>query len=163
MEEFITKKGKKLTGKRLETFLRFWNAFDYKNGKAAAADSWLQIKVLTDSIVLDIISAAKKEAARRQRLLDSNRTPKMAQGWLTDRRWEDSVYKDMKSETMPNGANLTDIEKMFRAFQILDSDGEKPFREFCAKYKMPHGDIEAVEYKYKGVHDVATLTRGIGG
>ena len=162
MEEFITKKGKKLTGKRLETFLRFWNAFDYKNGKAAAADSWLQIKVLTDSIVLDIISAAKKEAARRQRLLDSNRTPKMAQGWLTDRRWEDSVYKDAPGIMMSGNISLSDTGKMFKAFDILQGNGEKAFREYCDSVNMPPGDIEAVEYKYKGVHDVSTLTRGIG-
>ncbi len=39
-----TKNKKRLSGKWLETFFLFWEAFDYKQGLRAAADGWLKIK-----------------------------------------------------------------------------------------------------------------------
>ena len=86
---YLTKKKRKLTGKRLETFNRFWEAFSYFKGKAEAADSWLDIPTLTDSLVETIVAAARSEAKRRPDAIAQGRTPKMAQGWLTARRWED--------------------------------------------------------------------------
>lgn len=88
-EFYLTKKKRKLTGKRLETFNRFWEAYSYPKGKAEAADSWLDIPALTDSLVETIIAAARAEAKRRPDILAKNGTPKWAQGWLTARRWED--------------------------------------------------------------------------
>jgi hypothetical protein len=88
-EEYITKRKRKLTGKRLETFNRFWQAFALPKGKAAAADAWLDIPEFTDSLVEQIVAAAKREAQHRRRLMVAGRTPKWAQGWLTERRWED--------------------------------------------------------------------------
>lgn len=88
-EFFLTKKGRKLTGPRLTTFLRFWEAFAYKKGKAEAADSWLDIPTLTERVVKRIVLAAQAEAERRPELIAKGSTPKMAQGWLTARRWED--------------------------------------------------------------------------
>ena len=89
---YITKKGNKLTGKRLESFNQFWKAFAYPKGKADAAESWYQIPFLTEPLVLKIINAAKREAIDRKKL-SPDRTPKMAQGWLTSRRWEDEAPK----------------------------------------------------------------------
>lgn len=89
---FLTKKKRKLSGKRLETFLIFLNKFNYSNGKAAAADSWLDIPELTNVLCEKIYTAAEAEAKRRPELEASGKTPKMAQGWLTDRRWEDEIY-----------------------------------------------------------------------
>ena len=90
---YKTKSGKKLTGKRLETFTLFWDAFNFKQGKASAADSWLNIKPLTNRIVADILTAAAIEAERREGTIAKGGTPKWAQGWLTERRWEDEVYQ----------------------------------------------------------------------
>jgi len=87
VETFNTRKNRKLTGRKLEWFKEFWDAFGYKSGKAAAADSWLDIKGLTRELVDSIVEGAKKEAARRV----------TAQGWLTDRRWEDDY------EAKPSG------------------------------------------------------------
>lgn len=86
---YLSKKGKRLSGKRLESFERFWSAFDYKQGKAEAADAWMSIPMLTDAIVDRIVAAASVERARRPDILRQNKTPKMAQGWLSGRRWED--------------------------------------------------------------------------
>lgn len=80
---FLTAKKKKLSGKKLEWFESFWVAFDFKHGKAAAADSWLVIPAMDEALVENIIAGAHREAATR------GDKPKWAQGWLTERRWED--------------------------------------------------------------------------
>jgi len=89
---FLTQKKRKLSGKRLETFNRFWEAFNLKKGKAEAADAWLDIPTLTDAMVEKIIDAAKKEAELRKNVIAQGKTPKWAQGWLSGRRWEDEEY-----------------------------------------------------------------------
>ncbi|MDE5878493.1 MAG: hypothetical protein K2G99_00445, partial [Desulfovibrio sp.] len=86
---FLTRKRRKLTGKRLTTFEAFWTAFDLKKGKAEAADAWLDIPELTDRLVARICDAARQEAQARREIEARGGTPKWAQGWLTARRWED--------------------------------------------------------------------------
>ena len=89
-DEFIlTKKKRKLTGKRLETFSIFWEKFNYKKGKAEAADSWLDIPLLTKTICERIYKAAELESKQRADIESKGLTPKMAQGWLSGRRFED--------------------------------------------------------------------------
>jgi hypothetical protein len=78
-----------LEGKRLESFERFWNAFGYKKGRGGAEKAWAAIPSLTDNLVDQICEAARKEAAQRSALEAQGRTPKWAQGWLNERRWED--------------------------------------------------------------------------
>ena len=93
-EILITLKKRQLSGKRLEAFVQFWDAFDYKTGKAAAADSWLDIPLLTMADMVKILKAAKIEATRRPKLIADGKTPKMAQGWLSGRRWEDEAITE---------------------------------------------------------------------
>ena len=90
----MTKKNRKLTGKRLDTFEKFWSLFNYKKDKASAADAWLNIPVLDNSLVNKILAAAKIEAERRPALKKNGLTPKMAQGWISSRRWEDEDTDD---------------------------------------------------------------------
>lgn len=78
-----------LEGKRLESFEQFWNAYGYKKGRGGAEKAWAAIPTLTDALVKQICEAARKEAAQRPALEASGRTPKWAQGWLSERRWED--------------------------------------------------------------------------
>lgn len=78
-----------LEGKRLESFEAFWDAFAYKKGRGGAEKAWAAIPTLTDAIVKQICEAARKEAAQRPALEAQGRTPKWAQGWLSERRWED--------------------------------------------------------------------------
>ena len=93
---YLTKKNRELKGKHLETFMKFWDAFDYKSGKAEAADAWLDIPKLTQNIVNKIISAAKVEAQNRPAIRANGNTPKMGQGWLSGRRWEDEIKQPPK-------------------------------------------------------------------
>jgi len=93
IDYLLTKKNRKLKGKRFQTFMLFWGAFDYKKGKREAADSWYDIPKLTDSLVGEIVAAAKIEAIGRAGMKSEGHTPKMAQGWLSSSRWEDEVYQ----------------------------------------------------------------------
>lgn len=86
---YLTKKKRRLSGKRLRSFERFWTAFNYSRGKAEAADAWLDIPDLSDTLEETIIAAAEREASARQALLVLGRSPKWAFGWLAGRRWED--------------------------------------------------------------------------
>jgi hypothetical protein len=96
---YITKRGRKVTGWKLRTFEDFWDTFGYKKGKAEAADSWLDISGLTEEQVRsEILPSARREAYRRQGLIDRGLTPIMAQGWLSGRRWEDEVESPKTSE-----------------------------------------------------------------
>jgi len=88
---YPTRKKRKLTGKRLESFNRFWDVFNYKRGKAEAADAWLEIPELTKTLVDTICNAAEAEAKRRDDLVGEGQTPKMAEGWIRGRRWEDEI------------------------------------------------------------------------
>ena len=97
-EVYETKKGRKLTGKKLADFERFWEAFDRHGNKKPAADSWLDIKNYSPELVEKIIEAAKLESERRPALEAKNQTPKYAQGWLSESRWADKII-----ETKGNG------------------------------------------------------------
>jgi len=83
---------------QLEGFTRFWEAFGDKRGKAQAAASWHNLKPDGETAE-SIISGAFRYAKEREKILDRNGTPKMAQGWLTDRRWEDESTPE--SQTRP--------------------------------------------------------------
>lgn len=88
-DDWVSKRKRKLVGKRLDAFKRFWLAFDLKRGRAEAIDAWLDIPQLTTAMVDRIVVAAEREALARPDLLRQGRTPKWAQGWLAARRWED--------------------------------------------------------------------------
>ncbi len=101
----LTKKKRKLTGWKLQTFLRFWEAFNFKLGRAEAADAWLDTADLDAALVEKICSAAKIESQRRRDIEARGGTPKWAQGWLSARRWEDEIYQPQKkspTSTRPN-------------------------------------------------------------
>lgn len=89
-----TKKNKRLKGKILEAFFLFWEAFGYKHGLRAAADAWLKIKWPEDrtsknKVFADIVKSAREENDGRDEKTARGSTPKMAEGWITARRWED--------------------------------------------------------------------------
>lgn len=109
-EVYVTKKGRNMNGKRLETFKTFWDHFNYKEGKAEAADSWFDIPNLTNQICEEIYTAAQREAGGRQELRDRGSTPKMAQGWLSGRRWEDEV-EAVEQTTPARGLNFNEANQ----------------------------------------------------
>ena len=159
---YLTKRKRKLTGKRLETFDKFWVIFNYFKGKAEAADSWLDIPTLTDAIVDEIYSGAKSEANGRQRILDTGGRPKWAQGWLTARRWEDQdEVMVVSNRVMQQAGNGVDV--MVIGYGVLCDSGEAEFRKYCKETDMPPADIECVIRKHSGKYDHKKLAQGIGG
>lgn len=71
-------------------FLEFWNAWADPRGRAEAAWAFSEIvEFSADLVRIRIIPAAKAYAIEREELKRQGRTPKMAQGWLNGRRWED--------------------------------------------------------------------------
>ena len=121
-EFYLTKRKRRLKGKRLIKFNEFWEAFNYKKGKADAADAWLDIPTLTESLVKCIIDAAKIEAKNRQSLVDKGSTPKWGQGWLLSRRWEDEQNENENSTIIVNPVN--ELKK-----QEIDSSNRKKEEE----------------------------------
>ncbi|SHO52880.1 helix-turn-helix domain-containing protein [Desulfopila aestuarii] len=72
-----------------QSFDAFWDAFADKRGRTPAWNAWRKIKGLNRELAGKIIAGAKRYAEQRPVILARNGTPKMAQGWLNDRRWED--------------------------------------------------------------------------
>jgi hypothetical protein len=104
---YLTKTGKKLTGKRLDFFEEFWEIFNYKKGKSAAADSWYKIAELNSDLINKIFTAAKIEAGNRERNMQKGQSPKWAQGWLTERRWED---EGLQQEQPPEESLVFEVD-----------------------------------------------------
>ena len=76
---------------KAETFERFWAAFADKRGRAPAWKAWCRIPRMDLVLAEAIVQAAMVYAAARPALVERGGTPKMAEGWLTDRRWEDEA------------------------------------------------------------------------
>ena len=73
-------------------FDEFWAAFAYKKGKANAKEAFVRelAKARHSAGWLQaVMAAARKEARRRPHLIADGQTPIYAQGWLTQRRYED--------------------------------------------------------------------------
>jgi hypothetical protein len=75
-----------LTAYQRTAFDQFWEAFQYKKGRNEAAMRWWQMGELTHEQYHLIIEAAKQEAKQS---IAVGQTRKWAQGWLTERRYED--------------------------------------------------------------------------
>ena len=84
-----------------EKFKIFWEVWNDKTGRTGALKSFQKIK-LTDELFDKIIIGAKTYADNRPTLISKKLTPKMAQGWLTDKRWEDDVQTKSKPDPFKN-------------------------------------------------------------
>jgi len=92
-KRFKSANGKILKDDVLKRFEEFLDAFGSKAGKADAANSWLKIdstkNPVEEALFVEIVAGAKRYDALRPSIKQRGSTPKMAQGWLTSRRWED--------------------------------------------------------------------------
>lgn len=86
-------------------FIRFWQAFGLKKGRSGAALSWLKLAPDVDLAERIIAAAARESQVQRE----PGQVRKMAQGWLSERRWEDytpvaipasreSVHNEIRAE-----------------------------------------------------------------
>jgi hypothetical protein len=74
-------------------FVRFWDAFNYKKSREPAAKEWLKLPV-NPTLYQKIVDAAKREASVK---LPAGQSRKFAQGWLSDKRYEDEHYATHQS------------------------------------------------------------------
>lgn len=93
-------------------FDRFWDVFNYKRGREQAAKEWLKIE-FKPALYQKIVEAARREAAVK---LPAGQVRKMAQGWLSDKRYEDEHY----ATSSEPGRKLSAVEQV-RAATGLDS------------------------------------------
>ncbi len=156
-EFYLTKKKRKLSGRRLETFNQFMDDFGYKNGRADAADAWLDIPSLTTTLVDTIYTAARAEKKRRPDLENRGSTPVMAQGWISGKRWEDENVKGSGGTRKPEK-----IDHLGRAYRILMERGEKEFKKYAEKNGMDENDTECVTERAKRIRDLGSVLKGIG-
>lgn len=89
-------------------FNRFWEAFGDKRGKDPAWRAWKKIKGLDLVLAEAIIAGAKRYALQRPAIIERKGTPKMAEGWLSDRRWEDESVI-----TVAGGVTDPELEQVF--------------------------------------------------
>lgn len=106
----IAKDGERLSGKMLKNFTVLWEAFGYKKGRAEAAQSFIRLVAEMKSMADDaakktlwkaVLAGARREAQARPALQADGRTPKMLQGWLTARRWEDEAHREPTKNDPP--------------------------------------------------------------
>jgi hypothetical protein len=86
------KAGHNLTGDNSILFQTFWYLFDYKTGRAGAAWAWRKLfhKNPPDmELSKQIFAAAIVAAKGRPDIVNQGLTPKMGEGWLSNRTWED--------------------------------------------------------------------------
>lgn len=95
---YRTSRKKWLSGQRLKDFEQFWQVFGDKRGKPGAAQSWLDLEDYGPELVKYILHGAKRYCHDREDIKSTGGTPKMAQGWLTDRRWEDYPVESDRSK-----------------------------------------------------------------
>lgn len=118
----LTRRKRKLRGDLLTWFLEFWSAFDYKQGRAEAADAWLDIPALDAAVAAQIIGAAATEAKNRHRLVALGKTPKMAQGWLSGRRWEDEHLGVVFEQPSLEQANHAAVDSWLDESQVVEGE-----------------------------------------
>ncbi|WP_028489020.1 hypothetical protein [Thiothrix lacustris] len=87
-----------MSERQRKLFDQFWGAFNHKQGRNGAAMRWLQLGECKDDEYRQIISAAKAEAAKP---MQPGQVRKMAQGWLTERRWLDHLEAPSAGVTSP--------------------------------------------------------------
>jgi len=78
-----------------QQFDQFWIAFDYKHGKQRAAMRWGQLEKFSPTDLKNVIASAKQTAAARKNL-KPDQTPIMAEGWLSQMRFDD--YQETSTE-----------------------------------------------------------------
>ncbi len=115
----------KLKSFQKSSFDQFWKAFNYKHDRNNAAMRWAQLGELSESEYKTIIEAARKEASRN---LPFGQSRKMAQGWLTEMRYQD--YQANNNETNSNNqsqqrysllkADLVGVKRLYSYKQTLE-------------------------------------------
>lgn len=110
-------------------FDEFWDAFADKRGRTPAEKVWKKMK--PDDALADKIIAGASAYATLRKTFRPDQVPKMAQGWLLDRRWEDEGLIPAQSKPIDLGdteywrAMLGDPASKFRKSHHRDNWNEQ--------------------------------------
>lgn len=110
-------------------FEQFWQTFGYKKGKAKAEEAFAREYAKakgSPAWLQTVMQAAAKEAQRRLHLIAAGQTPIYAQGWLTQRRYDD---EDLQSW----GAFTADQQAFIDTFNANIGDTCPPVKEWTEK------------------------------
>lgn len=111
---------KQLQGEQKRQFDAFWRSFNYKKGRNRAAMRWHQMGDIDPASANQIIEAAAKEATTP---LAPGVARKMAEGWLTEKRWLDHATQSApKGEE--NRLRLIDLNNKLKAYKQLNKQGK---------------------------------------
>lgn len=121
--------------KKEEKFNLFWDIFGWKRGRSKALEAFMKIN-LTDDVFEKILSGAKAYAQHRLALIAKDSTPKMAQGWLNDRRWEDEIteYQEQLSEDK--------LSRYQNAKRYFKRGNMAFFEKYCKKNQFNVKDVK---------------------
>lgn len=98
----------KLSPVMKSAFDLFWLAFGLKKGKDKAAARWLQLGEMDKATVDRVIAGAKRTAAERKNL-PPGQIPIHAQGWLTERRWQDHEENGADADNKASSKRSQDL------------------------------------------------------
>jgi hypothetical protein len=155
--QYRTKNDKILTGVLLDGFNDFWIKFNYKHGKAEAADAWYNLAYKTYGvrefikIMPEISAAAIVEARDRPNKEQKGKSVKWAQGWLSARRFEDEVYKQATRSIYDDPNRETELQKMKRwKKEMEEEDDGMSLAEYRQKWETDPEFRKQEEEKGKG-------------
>ena len=144
-----------LDGWRMDAFEKFWDAYAHKFGRGGAEKAWAAIPNLDAGLVERICDAARKEAARRPAWVAKGMTPKMAQGWLSERRWEDDYSQP--AQTPAYRGQQGQYAGMTWA-EIRDEKNKQACREALKEYLEEQGiQEEELEQQSENVQWTVTV------
>ncbi|MCF7964005.1 MAG: hypothetical protein K9L79_00530 [Methylobacter tundripaludum] len=114
----------------------FWAAFDYKESRDRAAACWLKMGEQSKHEYDRIITAAKREATNRKNMPEG-RVPKMAEGWLRDRRWADRDETEIDTAQKQQKEREQQLRKLNQdlahAKSMAEQTGEEYWENEAAK------------------------------
>lgn len=121
----ITASNRRLTGWRLDGFLRFWDAFGLKRDKAESADAWLDITDLTPTLIDEIVVAAQVERGLRRAEQRREDQTAWAPKWLRRRRFADEIYRPRAAPRTSEAESDQDLQRRCRIIEQWNADMER--------------------------------------
>lgn len=127
-------------------FKIFWDVFGDKRGKSDAEEAWMRIADFTPELADQIIIGARAYAEKeRPDILRKNNTPKMAEGWIDKRRWEDEIA--LADKRIANGSGSVDPKKLttdewcqMLSFDLANGKFKTEFSKQHFKNSFPFGN-----------------------
>lgn len=107
-----------LNSRQKAAFDKFWQTYNHKIGKQRAALRWQQLGELSADDYQKIIAAAAKEAQRDFK----GQARKHAEGWLSERRWQDIEQAPGKTDQRAYLTLMSELNGLKQLYQSRPND-----------------------------------------